>query len=169
MHPNASDRVDLGCARRWRMRWEQLFVDLQAQFEAEEAATERAESASRARAEVGAVELADRLRGSLGLPLTLGCGGAGTVAGTLVEVGPDWFLVEDDAARQSLVALSAVRWVSGLGRRTAPAGPGGGGLGGGGGARRAAGAGARATGPTARAAGAGARPERRPRPPGRRG
>jgi hypothetical protein len=105
------------------MRWEQLFADLQAQFEAEEAATERAESASRARTEVGAVELADRLRGSLGLPLTLGCGGAGTVTGTPVEVGPDWLLVEDDAARQSLVALSAVRWVSGLGRRTAAAEP----------------------------------------------
>jgi|tagenome__1003787_1003787.scaffolds.fasta_scaffold20116834_1 hypothetical protein len=108
------------------MRWEQLFADLQAQYEAEEAATERAESASRARAEVGAVELADRLRGSLGLPLALGCGGAGTVTGAPVEVGPDWILVEDDAARQSLVALSAVRWVSGLGRRTAapePRGP----------------------------------------------
>src|SRR4051812_40019227 len=123
MHPNASHCVDLRCARRWKMRWEQLFADLQAQFEAEEAATERADSPSRARAEVGAVELADRLRGSLGLPLTLGCGGAGTVTGTPVEVGPDWLLVEDDAARQSLVALSAVRWVSGVGRRTAAAEP----------------------------------------------
>ena len=108
------------------MRWQQLFADLQAQFEAEEAAVERAESASQARAEVGAIELADRLRGALGLPLTLGCGRAGTVTGVLAGVGPDWVLVEDDGARQCLVALAAVRWVSGLGRRTAalePAGP----------------------------------------------
>ena len=36
------------------MRWQQLFDDLQSQFEAEEAALERVESASRARAEIGA-------------------------------------------------------------------------------------------------------------------
>jgi hypothetical protein len=101
------------------MRWQQLFADLQAQFEAEEAAGEQAESASRARAEVGAVAIADRLRGALGCPLVLDCRGAGSVAGVLVEVGADWLLVEGDGARQSLVALAAVRSVSGLGRRTA--------------------------------------------------
>ena len=37
------------------MRWQQLFADLQAQFDEEEAAAERSESASRARAEMGAV------------------------------------------------------------------------------------------------------------------
>jgi hypothetical protein len=101
------------------MRWEQLFADLQAQFEAEESAAEQAESGSRARSEIGAVALGDRLRGALGVPLVLGCGGAGTVAGTVVDVGTDWLLVEDDGARQSLVATAAVRSVSGLGRRTA--------------------------------------------------
>ena len=105
------------------MRWQQLFADLQAQFEAEEAAVDRAESASRARAEVGVVEIADRLRGAVGLPLTLACGRAGTIVGVLVEVGPDWLLVEDDGARACLVALSAVRSVAGLGRRTAAAEP----------------------------------------------
>jgi hypothetical protein len=101
------------------MRWEQLFADLQAQFEAEETAAEQAESGSRARSEIGALALVDRLRGAVGGLLVLGCGGAGSVAGTLVEVGPDWLLVEDDGARQSLVATAAVRSVSGLGRRTA--------------------------------------------------
>ena len=101
------------------MRWQQLFADLQAQFEAEEAAAEQAESASRARAEVGALGIADRLRGALGLPVALACGGAGVVTGTLVDVGADWLLVEDDGARQCLVALAAVRSVSGLSRRTA--------------------------------------------------
>jgi hypothetical protein len=108
------------------MRWQQLFADLQAQFEAEETAAEQAESASRARAEIGALGIADRLRGALGFPLVLGCGRAGTVAGVLVEVGADWLLIEEDGARQTLVATSTVRTVSGLGRRTlvaAPAGP----------------------------------------------
>ncbi len=100
------------------MRWQQLFADLQAQFEAEETAAEQAESASRARAEIGALGITDRLRGALGFPLVLACGGAGAVAGTLVEVGADWLLVEDDGARQSLVATAAVRAVSGLGPRT---------------------------------------------------
>jgi hypothetical protein len=100
------------------MRWQQLFADLQAQFEAEETAAEHAESASRARAEIGTLGIADRLRGAIGSPLVLGCGGAGALAGTLVDVGADWLLVEDDGARQALVAMAALRSVSGLGRRT---------------------------------------------------
>jgi hypothetical protein len=104
------------------MRWQQLFADLQAQFEQQETAEERADWGSRARAEVGAVAVADRLGGAVGSPVTLRCGGVGQVAGRLVEVGVDWLLLEDDHGRPSLVALSAVRAVGGLGRRTAAAG-----------------------------------------------
>lgn len=101
------------------MRWQQLFDDLQSQFDAEEAAVERAEFASRARAEVGAVRLAERLGGALGFPLALGVGGAGQIAGVLADIGPDWVLLEDDRGREQLVALASVRTVAGLGRRTA--------------------------------------------------
>lgn len=101
------------------MRWQQLFADLQAQFDEEEAAAERSESASRARAEIGAVRLVQRLQGALGARLTLTCGGAGQVGGVLTEVGTDWLLVEDDGGRQYLVASAAVRAVAGLGRATA--------------------------------------------------
>jgi len=104
------------------MRWQQLFADLQAQFDEEEAAVERSESASRARAEMGAVRLAERLRGALGSPVVLGCGAAGRVAGVLVDVGVDWLLTEDERGRQDLVATRVVRTVAGLGRRTAPPG-----------------------------------------------
>jgi hypothetical protein len=100
------------------MRWQQLFADLQAQFDQEEAAQERGESASRARVEMGAVRLVDRLRGACGLPVVLACRGAGRVAGVLVDVGPDWLLLEDDGGRQNLVATASVRTVAGLGRRT---------------------------------------------------
>lgn len=101
------------------MRWQQLFADLGAQFDEAEAAADRAESASRARAEVGAVRLADRLAGAVGRPVTLRCRGAGQVAGVLAEVGVDWLLVEEEAGREALVAAAAVLAVAGLGRQTA--------------------------------------------------
>jgi hypothetical protein len=108
------------------MRWQQLFDDLQSQFEAEEAAAGRAEDASRSRVEVGGVHLLERLGGVLGLPVVLGVRGAGQVAGTLLHRGADWLLLEDAQGRDLLVALGAVRTVGGLGRRTAPAEPAGG-------------------------------------------
>jgi len=101
------------------MRWQQLFDDLQSQFEAEEAAAERAESASRTRAEVGAVRLAERLGGAVGTAVSVDVRGAGRIAGVLVDRGADWLLVEDDRGRDQLVAMAAVRTVAGLGRRTA--------------------------------------------------
>jgi hypothetical protein len=102
------------------VRWQRLFADLQAQFEQEEASAERAESASRARAEIGGIRLADRLRGAAGARVTLNVRGAGQVGGVLTDVGADWVLLSDDLGREVLVASAAVRAVSGLGRRTAP-------------------------------------------------
>ena len=101
------------------MRWQQLFADLGAQFAQAEAAADRAESASRTSAEMGAVRLAERLAGAVGHPVVLRCRGAGPVAGRLAEVGVDWLLVEEDAGREALVATAVVLSVSGLGRETA--------------------------------------------------
>ncbi|MBM7805761.1 hypothetical protein JOD57_001598 [Geodermatophilus bullaregiensis] len=105
------------------MRWQQLFADLQAEFEEAEAAEERAQLPSRARAETGAVRLAERLGGALGGRVSLRCRGAGEVAGRLTERGPDWLLLEDDAGREVLVALPAVLAVAGLVRTTAAPAP----------------------------------------------
>jgi hypothetical protein len=107
------------------MRWQQLFADLSAQFEEEEAAAERGESASRARAETGALKLADRLGGALGQPVVLGCRGAGRVSGVLTDTGGDWLLLADERGIEHLVAVAAVTTVAGLGRRTAPPSEGG--------------------------------------------
>jgi hypothetical protein len=101
------------------VRWQQLFADLQAQFEQEEASAERAEDASRARAEIGAVALSDRLRGAVGARLLLNVRGAGLLVGVLLDVGPDWLLLSDDLGREAVVAGTAVGAVSGLVRRTA--------------------------------------------------
>jgi hypothetical protein len=107
------------------MRWQHLFADLSAQFEEEEAAAERLESASRVRAETGALRLADRLGGALGEPVVLGCRGAGRISGVLVETGVDWLLLEDERGIDHLVASAAVTTVAGLGRRTAAPADGG--------------------------------------------
>jgi hypothetical protein len=105
------------------MRWQQLFADLQAQFDQAEEAAERAEWGSRARTELGSVSFTDRLRGAVGAAVVLRCAGAGQIAGVLAEVGPDWVLVDGDHGRESLVATAAVRSVAGLTRRTAAADP----------------------------------------------
>jgi hypothetical protein len=105
------------------MRWEQLFADLEAQVAEQEAAAEQAEEASRARAEYGRVQLADRLRGSLGQELSLSCRGAGELPGRLVDVGVDWLLLVDGQAREVLVAAGAVTAVAGLVAVTAAASP----------------------------------------------
>jgi hypothetical protein len=101
------------------MRWQRLFADLEAQLAEEEATAERHEDASRARVEWGRLRLVDRLRGSVGQPVALGCRGAGEVTGRLVEVGVDWLLLEDGQRRDVLVAQRVVRTVGGLMARTA--------------------------------------------------
>lgn len=102
------------------MRWQQLFADLTAQFDEAEAAADLAESGSRARAELGAVSLAERFAGSSGAEVRLRCRGAGPVAGVLVDVGPDWLLLVDERGAESVVATRSVTSVTGLGRRTEP-------------------------------------------------
>lgn len=101
------------------MRWQQLFADLSAQFDEAASAGQRVDVAARARAETSAVALADRLRGSEGAELGLQCRGAGWVRGRLADAGRDWALLDDERGGELLVALAAVRVVSGLGRLTA--------------------------------------------------
>lgn len=101
------------------MRWQHLFADLAAQFEAAEAAASDGELASRTRAEVGAVRLLDRVAGSLGTTLTMRCRGAGALVGAPSEVGVDWLLLTDERGRELLIAARSVLAVHGLGRSTA--------------------------------------------------
>lgn len=102
-----------------RMRWQQLFADLSAQFEQAESAGGRADAASRARTETAAVRLADRLRGAVGEAVSLDCRGAGWVRGRLTDAGADWVLLDDERGGELLVALAAVRVAGGLVRLTA--------------------------------------------------
>ena len=96
------------------MRWERLFADLAAEIEATESAELESEIADRTRSERARLRLVDRLRGSVGRPLTVRVAGVGAVAGALRAVGADWFLVRPDGGADRLVRTEALLEVAGL-------------------------------------------------------
>lgn len=101
------------------MRWEELFRELDQEWEAAEAAREQAEVAHRTRAEIARIELLDRLRGSVGRQLCVHTP-AGAVEGTLVRVAADCLLLADRRT-EVLVPAAQVAGIEGLGRETVPA------------------------------------------------
>ncbi|MET1021991.1 MAG: hypothetical protein ABWX69_07315 [Arthrobacter sp.] len=101
------------------MRWDALFHDLETQMAAEERRNLDAEITERTRTEEAAVELADRLRGSLGLPIMVHLTTGLAFEGTLSHVGGQ-ALVLDEPRHQVLVPYtSAVRYL-GLTRLAVP-------------------------------------------------
>lgn len=100
------------------MRWEELFADLDAEFEALESAELAAEVSDRTRRELARIRLVDRLRAVEGGPIaaTLGAFDDGqTVTGQLLDVGPDWMLVgRADIPFEVLIPLTAVSSLTGL-------------------------------------------------------
>jgi hypothetical protein len=96
------------------MRWDRLFEDLEAQLALDESRELGAEIADRTRRERALLDAQARLLANLGaggIALRLP---AGVVVGRLVDVGPDWVLLEPRPDRPVLVPLSAVRAVTGL-------------------------------------------------------
>jgi hypothetical protein len=99
------------------VRWDDLFADLEGQLEEAERAELAVEVADRTRLELGRVTLVDRLRAALDRPVGVELRGAGSVTGRLLEVGPDWLLLEE--RREVLVPLAALLVVTGLPARVA--------------------------------------------------
>jgi hypothetical protein len=97
------------------MRWERLFEDLEAQLAADEVHDREAEIADRTRRERALIDLHARLLANVGGALGWWVGGQ-ALAARVVEVGPDWVLVEPAPGRPLLLRLEAVRSVSGLRR-----------------------------------------------------
>ena len=101
------------------MRWDALFEDLETQMAASERLDLDAEIAERTRLEAAAVELADRLRGSLGLLIVVELASGSMFRGTLSHAGSQ-ALVLDEPRHQVLVPYaSAVRYL-GLSRLAVP-------------------------------------------------
>ena len=97
------------------MRWDALFEDLEAQLAAGERLDFDAEVAERARADAAGVELADRLRGSLGRRIGIHLGSGTRLEGILCHVGSQ-SLVLDEPRHQVLIPQSSVVRYSGLSR-----------------------------------------------------
>jgi len=104
---------------RPRMRWDELFADLEGQFSALASGELDAEVADRTRREAALVRLVDRLRGSLDRTVRLGLPGGGTVTGRLASVGCDWALVDADTGGEVVVPLAGVMTIAGLGPASA--------------------------------------------------
>lgn len=115
--PAAGLWIDASCGRTYagRMRWDALFEDLEAQLAAGGRLDLDAEVAERARADTAGVELADRLRGSLGLPIGIHLGSGTRLEGILRHVGSESLLLEEPRHQVLIPQSSALRY-SGLSR-----------------------------------------------------
>jgi hypothetical protein len=102
-----------------RVRWEALFGDLEAQFDQADAADLAGEVADRTRREWARIRLVDRLRAVPGYELSVRVLGGETLAGRLLDVGPDWMLLSERHGRDALVPLAAVLGLTGTGSRAA--------------------------------------------------
>lgn len=113
---------------RWdvRMRWEQLFADLEARFAAVEQAGFAIEVADRIRSEAARTGLAERMAGAVGAGVRVVTLGGATTTGTVRRGGPDWVLVDEPGGTEVLVPLASVAVVTGLTRSIGR--PGGGGV-----------------------------------------
>ena len=101
------------------MRWQGLFDDLEAQFDAAEAAELAGEVAERTRRETALLQLTDRLRAAEGAELVVSLPGGQVLRGRLLDAGSDWLLLEEQGAREVLIPLAAVLGVAGMGSRSA--------------------------------------------------
>ncbi len=88
------------------MRWQELFADLEARARSLEQVDLELEIADRTRAEVGKIQLVNRLRFALGATVRLHVQSVGLVEGRLEQVGRGWLLVTTPA--DVVVTLAAV-------------------------------------------------------------
>jgi hypothetical protein len=96
------------------MRWDELFGDLSAQWDAEVRRELDAEVADRTRRERAAVGLYERLGAAGDARVGLGLRTGTTLLGRVADVGDGWVLLAGDAGRMSLVPFGGLASVTGL-------------------------------------------------------
>ncbi|HET7276938.1 MAG TPA: hypothetical protein VFJ22_02575 [Dermatophilaceae bacterium] len=99
------------------MRWDRLFDDLEAQWDAQARRDLDSEIADRTRRERAAVEMFDRVAAHMGQPLQVRLVTRSVVEGLVADLGKGWMLVDEGGGRSALVSLPAVMSVTGLGSR----------------------------------------------------
>lgn len=107
------DGPTLPCHRD-RVRWEQLFADLDSRFADWADAEMMAELPDRQRAAMGSVTMTQRCIGALGSSVVVRTRGGRSHAGDLRDVGPDWLLLGGPGVGETIVATAAVVAVEGL-------------------------------------------------------
>jgi hypothetical protein len=96
------------------VHWDELFADLEAQFDELGSAELEADVAERTRVEQSRIRLVDRLRASLGGTVAVFVSGSGEpVVGQINRVGVDWLLLRDGSGAEMVVCLPAVTSVTG--------------------------------------------------------
>ncbi|WP_427130188.1 hypothetical protein [Pseudarthrobacter sp. S9] len=93
------------------MRWDALFEDMEAQLAASERLDLDAEIAERARVDAAAVELADRLRGSLGLSIRVHLASGSVFEGALSHAGSQSLVLNEPKHQVLIPYASAVQYV----------------------------------------------------------
>jgi hypothetical protein len=102
------------------VRWDELFGDLSAQWEAEERRELDAEVADRTRRERAAIGLYERLAAAGDAPIGLTLASGTRLTGRVVDVGDGWVLLAaTDSHAAALVPFTALAAVTGLGGRAA--------------------------------------------------
>jgi hypothetical protein len=96
------------------MRWERLFDDLEARIESDDVRERTAEVADRTRRERAQVDLQARLLASVAGDTVAVHLSASSLTGRLLDVGPDWILLEVGSEGSVLVPMSAIRALTGL-------------------------------------------------------
>jgi hypothetical protein len=96
------------------MRWDELFEDLSAQWDAEVRRELDAEVADRTRRERAALGLYERLCAAGEARVGLGLLTGTTLTGRVADVGDGWVLLAGDAGRMSLVPFTGLTSVTGL-------------------------------------------------------
>jgi hypothetical protein len=104
------------------VRWEALFDDLEAQFDAEQAAELAAEVSDRTRRELSLVRLVDRFRPARGSTVSARVAGLGSLEGRVAGVGADWLLLAESGGHEALIPSSAIVSITGLGALSATPG-----------------------------------------------
>jgi hypothetical protein len=115
VNPEAAELDDAtGSWNGERVRWEQLFADLDARFEDMADAAMMAELADRQRVAAGAVGMVQRFGGAVGTTVRVRTQDGPVASGVLRRTGPDWLLLAQPDSAELLVALRAVTAVEGL-------------------------------------------------------
>lgn len=111
---NEAVEIGFSGAHNGAMRWDELFDDLEALAAQSHRAELDAEVADRVRRERAQVTVRARLA-TTRQPVRVHLAGGVVVDGSVVEVGSDWCVVADGAARLWLVPVHAILQVVGLG------------------------------------------------------